>query len=195
MYRNIPNWLTYSRIAVIPLVVATFYIDGKWGYWLPAFLFLYACITDYLDGYLARFWQVTSAIGRFLDPVADKLLVATALMLLVSTDRAPIVPAIAILCREMLVSGLREFLADLRISVPVTTVAKYKTAAQMAAIFALLLGNGFAYFFTDLAPTPDSAAQIYANIWIIIGKTLLWGAAAITVFTGYVYLREGVKHM
>ena len=178
MKQSIPNLLTFSRIIVIPALVAVFYIPGKWGYLLSAGLFLYAGVTDYLDGYLARFWQVTSGLGRFLDPIADKLLVATALMLLVGADRAPIIPSLAILGREILVSGLREFLAELRVQMPVTHLAKYKTAAQMLAIGLLLLGAG----------APDYLPAEF------LGKVLLWIAAGLTLFTGYVYLKEGLKH-
>ena len=129
--RDIPNLLTYGRMLMIPALIVTFYIPGDWGYWLSAGLFALASITDFFDGYLARMLKAQSKLGQFLDPIADKLLVATALLLLVNADRADILPAIAILCREILVSGLREFLADLQISVPVSQLAKYKTAAQM----------------------------------------------------------------
>lgn len=179
MKKSLPNILTYSRILVIPALIAAFYMKGMWGYWLASGLFLYASITDYFDGHLARIWQATSKLGQFLDPIADKLLVATALMLLVNVDRAPILPAIAILCREVLVSGLREFLADLRISVPVTTLAKYKTGIQMTAIFLLLLGPGGPEF-------------LQAEM---IGGLLLWAAAILTLITGYAYLRTGLKHV
>ncbi len=178
MHKSIPNWLTYSRIAVIPVLVAVYYIPGDWGYWLATGLFFYAGVTDYLDGYLARAWNITSGMGRFLDPIADKLLVGASLMLLVSNNRAHIIPALAILGREILVSGLREFLAELQVRMPVTHLAKYKTAAQMVAIGLLLLG-------------PAAPYSIPADI---IGNILLWVAAALTLFTGYIYLREGVKH-
>lgn len=179
MRQQIPNLLTYSRILVIPAIIVAFYTPGMWGFWISATLFAYASITDYFDGYFARAWQVTSNLGRFLDPIADKLLVATALLLLVDRDSSIVLPAIAILCREILVSGLREFLADLRISVPVSTLAKYKTAAQMFAIFLLLLGQG----------GPDWLHATDA------GRILLWFSAILTLFTGYAYLRTGLKHM
>lgn len=182
--KNLPNYLTYLRIAVIPALMLVFFIEGQWGYYLSAGLFLLAGITDWLDGYVARIWQAQSNIGRFLDPIADKLLVATALVLLVqgNTDevtRADILPAIAIVCREILVSGLREFLAEIRVSVPVSRLAKWKTAVQMIAIFLMLLGMG----------GPD---------WLhaaILGRVLLWVAALFTLFTGYAYLKTGLKHM
>jgi len=176
MKKQLPNILTYSRIVIIPLLVLIFlYVKGETSNWLCASLFLFASITDFFDGYLARAWHAHSNLGKFLDPIADKLLIAAALMLLVSTKRADILPALAILCREILVSGLREFLADLRISVPVSTLAKYKTAAQMTAIFLLLLDGG-----EFLQET---------------GQILLWLAALLTLITGYAYLRTGLKHL
>lgn len=174
MKKQIPNILTYSRILVIPVIVLVFlYADKKIADWLSASLFLYASITDFFDGYLARAWHAHSRLGRFLDPIADKLLIATCLMLLVNADRAYILPSIAILCREILVSGLREFLAELRISVPVSTLAKYKTATQMIAIFLLLLGGNMQ----------------------MPGNWLLGLAALLTLITGYAYLRTGLKHL
>jgi CDP-diacylglycerol--glycerol-3-phosphate 3-phosphatidyltransferase len=181
--KDIPNYLTYFRIAVIPALMLVFFLPstyvGNWGYYLSAGLFAVAGITDYLDGYAARLWQAQSNIGRFLDPIADKLLVATALLLMVSAGRADLMPAIAIVCREILVSGLREYLAEIRIGVPVSKLAKFKTAAQMLAIFLLLLGAG--------APS-----WLFAEV---LGRILLWLAAILTIFTGYAYLKVGMKHM
>ncbi len=180
---NIPNYLTYFRIMVIPGLVAASYMHA---YWLCALFFFLAGVTDWLDGYVARLLKAQSNVGRFLDPIADKLLVATALMLLVSharenldVGRAMMIPAIAIVCREILVSGLREYLAEIRISVPVSKLAKYKTAAQMAAIFLLLLG-------------PDGPSWLHAGI---LGNILLWLAALLTLVTGYAYCKTGWKHM
>jgi cardiolipin synthase (CMP-forming) len=184
--KDIPNYLTYFRIAVIPALVGCFYIGGAWGCWLSALLFALAGITDWLDGYAARIWEAQSNIGRFLDPIADKLLVATALMLLVGEHRvgiaqgqAMMIPAIAIVCREILVSGLREYLAEIRIGVPVSRLAKWKTGVQMGAIFLLLLGPG----------GPD---WLHAG-WL--GNILLWAAALLTLVTGYAYLKVGLRHM
>lgn len=176
---RLPNWLTYSRIVVIPLMVACFYVKGELGFWLCSSLFLYASVTDFFDGYLARAWNAASNLGRFLDPIADKLLVATALILLVSEGRAHVLPAIAILAREILVSGLREFLMELHVPLPVSKMAKYKTAVQMLAIYLLLL----------------STAASHSLPMDAIGQGLLWIAAILTIVTGYAYFRTGVKHM
>lgn len=171
--------MTYSRIAVIPMFIAIFYWHNPISHWIAASLFIYASVTDFLDGYYARAWGVTSNIGRFLDPIADKLLVATALLMLVNTGRVDVLPAVAIVCREILVSGLREFLAELRISVPVSQLAKFKTAAQLVAISLLLVA-------------PALPAWTYAQI---IGDVLLWVAAILTLVTGYVYLKTGAYHL
>ncbi len=178
--KKIPNYLTAFRIAVLPLLVAAFYLgEGAWGATLSSGIFLVAALTDWLDGYTARLWAVQSNVGRFLDPIADKLLVATALILLVSTGQAAALPALAIMCREILVSGLREFLAEIRVSVPVSNLAKWKTAVQMTAITWLLWGVG----------APDWAPVV------IMGQWLLWIAAGLTLITGYAYLKTGLKHM
>ncbi len=178
--KNLPNYLTYFRIGVIPaLIVVVFFFEGRWSDYAAAALFLLASVTDWLDGYIARLLKAQSNLGRFLDPIADKLLVATALLLLVYNGRADLLPAIAIVCREILVSGLREFLAELRVSMPVSKLAKVKTAAQMVAILFLLLGPAGFYGI----PTQP------------IGNWLLWVAALLTLITGYAYLKTGLKHM
>lgn len=177
--KQVPNALTYSRILIIPVFIAVFYWDSTLSHWLAAGLFLYASITDFLDGYFARAWEASSSIGRFLDPIADKLLVATALLMLVYSGRADVLPAIAIVCREILVSGLREFLAELRISMPVSQLAKFKTAAQLVAILLLLIA-------------PALPLWLYARE---IGDALLWIAAILTLLTGYVYLKTGIVHL
>ena len=137
---SIPNLLTYGRIIAVPLVVFCFFLEGKlqssdFARWAALIIFVIASFTDFLDGYLARIWQQTSAIGRMLDPIADKLLVASCLLLLAAEGTIAgwtLWAAIIILCREILVSGLREYLAELKVSVPVTQLAKWKTAVQMA---------------------------------------------------------------
>jgi cardiolipin synthase len=182
MVFTLPNLLTMSRIAVIPLLVAACYLPYPWGEWVSWALFAAAGVTDYLDGHFARRFKQMSAFGRFLDPIADKLLVAITLMMLVAFNRLStpaLIPALVILAREILVSGLREFLAGLRVSVPVSRLAKWKTGIQMVAIGVLLIGNAGPGFL------PMS----------FIGESLLWIAALLTLITGYDYLRHGLKHM
>ena len=180
---TIPNILTLSRIAVIPLLVACFYLQQPLGSHLAFGLFLVASITDFFDGYLARATGSVSAIGRFLDPIADKLMVGAVLMGLTAVgwiDGVHVIAAVVIMCREILVSGLREFLAELKVSVPVTILAKWKTTIQMMALAALTWTAGGPVF------------KIPANE---IGVVSLWVAAALTLYTGYDYLRAGLKHM
>ena len=180
MLMTLPNVLTLSRIAVIPLVVGAFYLPNPWAEWLASGLFAAACVTDWLDGHFARRWQQVSAFGRFLDPIADKLLVSVTLMMLVAFRRLTmpaLFPALVILAREILVSGLREYLAGLRVGLPVSRLAKWKTGIQMMAIGVLL--------FDDTGPIPLSS----------FGQALLWLAALLTLVTGYDYLRAGLRHM
>jgi cardiolipin synthase (CMP-forming) len=187
---NIPNMLTYGRIVAVPLVVLCFFLEGKLkssdpARWAALAIFTLASITDYFDGYLARAWQQTSTIGRMLDPIADKLLVASCLLLLAADTETTIAgwslwAAIIILCREILVSGLREYLAELKVSVPVTRLAKWKTTLQMIAIGFLLAG-----------PAGDKVLPHTTQI----GIALLWIAAIITLYTGYDYFRAGMKHV
>lgn len=182
MIKSLPNWLTMTRILVIPMLIATFYMPGKFSHWLAAGLFLFASITDFLDGYLARAWSVQSKLGRFLDPIADKLLVCAAILMLVhfgAIGKYDIIAAIAIVCREILVSGLREFLAELRVSLPVSKLGKVKTGVQMTSLFLLLLGEKG----SGLSITP------------ILGQIALWLAAVLTLISGYAYLRAGLAHM
>lgn len=179
MDTNLPNLLTLSRIAVIPLIVAAFYLPVPANGWTTFGLFAYAAVTDYFDGMLARRRQQTSDFGRFLDPIADKLLVAAVLLMMVATGTlagGAVIAALLILLREILVSGLREFLAGKQVDVAVSRLAKWKTGVQLVAIGLLLL--------TDVIPQADT-----------IGTALLWVAAAITVYTGYDYLRGGLAHM
>jgi cardiolipin synthase len=182
MLTSLPNLLTFSRIAVIPLVVATFYLPEAFSQWIACALFTAAGITDWLDGHFARRWKQQSELGRFLDPIADKLLVSAALFMLAASARisaAAIFPALVILSREILVSGLREYLAGLRVRVPVSKLAKWKTGIQMVAIGILLVGDA------GPAVIPVRA----------IGENLLWVAALLTIVTGYDYLRAGLPHM
>ncbi len=181
---SVPNLLTYGRILAIPAVVALLFWPKDDAFrWLALAIYVLAGVTDYLDGYLARAWSQQSAIGRMLDPIADKLLVASCLLMLVSDatiEGLTIWAAIIILCREILVSGLREFLAELKVSVPVSRVAKWKTAAQLVAVGFLLAG-------------PAGEAVLPGTI--VIGKILLWGAAVLTIYTGWDYFRAGIRHM
>jgi cardiolipin synthase len=182
MLTSLPNLLTLSRIVVIPLVVAAFYVEGPWARWVACALFVAAAITDWFDGWLARQWNQVSAFGRFLDPIADKLLVAAVLFMLVAFDRVSTVsllPALVILLREILVSGLREFLAEVRVGIPVTRLAKWKTAFQMIALPLLLVG--------DAGPAALPIQEI--------GEVALWIAAALTLITGWDYLQSGLRHL
>lgn len=180
--------LTYGRIIAVPIIVFCFFIEGNlkssdWARWVALSLFVVASITDYLDGYLARVWQQQSNIGRMLDPIADKLLVASCLLLLAADGTIAgwtLWAAIIILCREILVSGLREYLADLKVSVPVTQLAKWKTTIQMVAVGFLLAG---------------SAGDKILPYTTEMGIALLWVAAVLTLYTGYDYFRAGVRHI
>ncbi|MFD1746136.1 CDP-diacylglycerol--glycerol-3-phosphate 3-phosphatidyltransferase [Rhizobium helianthi] len=185
---NIPNLLTYARIVAVPIVVACFFVEGKLqssdvARWTALGIFIVASITDYLDGYLARIWNQTSNIGRMLDPIADKLLVASVLLLMAADGTIAgwsLWAAITILCREILVSGLREYLAALKVAVPVTRIAKWKTTIQMVAIAFLLAG-----------PAGDKFG-LYTTL---LGIALLWIAAILTIYTGYDYFKAGLKHV
>lgn len=182
MITSLPNLLTLSRIVAVPALIAAFYLSYPLSNWLCFAIFTIAAITDFFDGYLARARNEVSGFGRFLDPVADKLLVAGTLLMLVFVDRIDdwtILPAIVILCREIMVSGLREFLAELKVRVPVSSLAKWKTMMQMFALGFLIVGEAGAH----IMPT------------IEIGAGLLWLAAILTLYTGYDYLRAGLKHI
>lgn len=182
MLRNLPNSLTYGRIALIPLLTATFFFPGDFADWLTLGIFILAGITDFFDGYLARSMRQQSTFGTMLDPIADKLLVGTAIVMLVHSrriDGVTVIPAVIILCREFLVSGLREFLAGLKVSVPVSRLAKWKTAVQMVALGFLLAGEA-----------GDKAVPMNHEIGIVG----LWIAATLTLYTGYDYLRAGISH-
>ena len=186
MLLTLPNVLTLSRVAVIPVFVGLFFLESSSGQWIACAVFTLAGITDFFDGYLARSRGQLSAFGTFLDPVADKLLVASALLMMVGFGQIAdlaIIPAVIILCREIMVSGLREFLAGLSISLPVSKLAKWKTTIQMIAIGILILGNA-------AHPTLSEAIPVR-----LIGEAGLWIAAVITLITGYDYLRAALRHM
>ena len=184
MATSLPNLLTFSRIAAIPIVIGLMYMSKPLGNWLALGVYTSACITDFLDGYFARAWQQQSSLGRFLDPIADKLLVASILLVLVGIDTIgglAILPAVVILCREIMVSGLREYLAEVRVSLPVNRLAKWKTGIQMTAIGFLVLG--------------DAGPALLGFSTDLIGILGLWLAAALTLRTGFDYLRASYKHI
>ncbi len=185
---SIPNLLTYSRILAVPVIVLCFFIEGRlqssdFARWSALAVFIIASLTDFFDGWLARKWQQTSAIGRMLDPIADKLVVSVVLLLLAAEGSIAgwsLWAAVIILCREILVSGLREYLAAAKVSVPVTQLAKWKTTIQLVAIGFLLAG-----------PAGDKVVPYVTEA----GHVLLWIAALITLYTGWDYFRGGLKHM
>jgi CDP-diacylglycerol--glycerol-3-phosphate 3-phosphatidyltransferase len=185
---SLPNLLTLSRILAVPILVFLLWRPAPVDYAITFVLYCIVGITDYFDGYLARAWGSISRLGQFLDPIADKIMVAAVLVMLISSRKANpvpeiaglnIIPALVILLREIIVSGLREFLAPLNVSVPVTALAKWKTTLQLVALGALILGGAVPH-----AP------------WVhLVGLVCLWTAAALTLVTGYDYLRIGLKHM
>ncbi len=185
MLKNVPNILTVMRVFLIPAIyislISHTYL-GDWCYWLAVGFYTIAGLTDFFDGWLARKLQVQSGFGRMLDPIADKLMVATVLIMLVdnqSLEGVHTIAALIILSREILVSGLREYLIELRVGLPVSNLAKIKTTAQMVSLGFLLAGPAGANFWS-IAPQ--------------IGLSLLWIAAILTIYTGYAYLRIGMKH-
>lgn len=199
--KQLPNFLTTLRIAIIPLLVLAFYIPGMFSNVVTAFLFGTAAITDYFDGYFARSMKVQSNFGKCLDPIADKLLVVIAIVMLVKFNpNNPwiLFPGLVIIAREVLVSGLREYLAEIRVSVPVSTLAKYKTAVQMFGIGGLLLGdNGSAYVLYEWIGGYIEVDIKYLLISVIgvLAKILFCFAAILTIITGYSYFRASFKNM
>ncbi len=183
---KIPNYLTIGRIIIVPVFVVTFYLPGFYGDIIPFALFLIASFTDFLDGLLARMFKEESKLGELLDPIADKIIVATALLLLVMNSTIKnyeVIAAIIILTREILVSGLREFLAKDQIRLTVSNLAKLKTFLQMVAIAILLTGETG----NKILNFQDYNAQT-------IGIILLWLSAFLTLYTGYEYLRKGIDY-
>ena len=198
----LPNALTIMRIVLVPIFVVVFVVPGDAARLVAFAVFALAGISDWLDGFAARKLKAGSDFGRMLDPIADKVLVAVALMMLVAqgnflktipgTDETVfsllrLIPALIILSREILVSGLREFLAGTRVSVPVTAVAKFKTAVQMIAIGAMILTPLIGQYYLDLPGTTYS--------FIVVAHFLLWVAAALTVYTGVIYFKNGMRHL
>lgn len=185
---NLPNLLTISRIIVIPVIFLAIYIHTALWSFLTAVLFIVAAVTDYFDGYLARSRNETSAFGRLLDPIADKLLVVSALLIIVANhlvSEISYIPVCIIMCREILVSGLREFLAEVKIGMPVTRLAKWKTGVQMTALSMILL---------------SALSSAYPDNWFVsvigvVGEILLWVAGVLTFMTGYDYFKRGLEYV
>ena len=186
MILQIPNILTIGRIIIVPIFVLTFFIPGFFGDLIPFFLFVFASFTDYLDGLLARLFKEESKLGELLDPIADKILVSAALILLVMNQTIKnyeVIAAIIILTREILISGLREFLAKVNVDMPVTSLAKLKTFIQMLSISILLTG--------DVGNKIINFQNYNAQS---IGLILLWLSAFLTLYTGFAYVRKGIDH-
>jgi len=185
---SVPNVLTYGRMAAVPVVIGCMYWTdflggGLWLRWLALMIFITAGVTDFFDGYFARVGGQQTTFGRMLDPIADKLLVSSCLLMLAADGTIgglSLWAALVILCREILVSGLREYLAGLRVSVPVTRLAKWKTTVQLVAIGFLIAGK---------------AGDRIVPITTAIGLSLLWISALVTLYTGWDYLRAGIRHM
>jgi len=186
---SLPNLLTLSRIFAVPILVFLLWRPTPLDYAITFILYCIVGITDYFDGYLARAQGQISKLGQFLDPIADKIMVAAVIVMLMASRKANgeppilqdvnIIPALIILLREIMVSGLREFLADLRVSIPVSHLSKWKTTFQLVALGALILGGAM----------PEQP-------WVhLVGVASLWAAAGLTLVTGYDYLRTGLKHM
>ena len=186
MKLKIPNILTIGRIILVPIFILTFYLPGALGDWIPFSIFLLASFTDFLDGLLARLYKEESKLGEILDPIADKIIIASALVLLVMDDTIKnyeVIAAIIILIREILISGLREFLAKVQVSMPVTSLTKSKTFIQMFAIATLLTGESG----NKIISFGDYNAHS-------IGIILLWLSAFLTLYTGYDYVRKKIHH-
>ena len=182
MQYNISNLLTIFRILIIPIILIMILINDPLSGWIAFFLFCIAGITDFVDGYLARIRKEQTNFGTFLDPIADKLLVASVILILTAKGTIAgftTIPALIILMREILVSGLREFLSGIKISVPVSHIAKFKTTCQIIALAFLILYEN----------------KINSIPLLFIGKLALWMAAFLTLYTGYDYLRLGMKHI
>ncbi len=183
MLRQLPNILTVSRIALLPVLIGLFFIESSTAAWTALWIYIFCAVTDFFDGYLARKMGITSNFGTFLDPISDKIMVASLLIALATFDRLDgfwMIPAIVIMMREFLIAGLREYLGPQNVKVPVTRLAKWKTGFQMTALGFLVIG--------------DYGDAILPNT-LLIGQILLAIAAAITVLTGWNYLKAGFKHI
>ncbi|MDR2978146.1 MAG: CDP-diacylglycerol--glycerol-3-phosphate 3-phosphatidyltransferase [Rickettsiales bacterium] len=176
--KNLPNLLTISRALAVPAIILSFYIENKYANLITTSIFIFACITDFFDGYLARAWKVQSKFGMLFDPIADKLIVVSTIMMLVYKHKIndyTIIPSVIIVCREILVSGLREFLIATNVSLPVSKAGKIKTFLQMLAVVALIMDD---YEITQY-----------------IGAICLWVSAIITMWSGYNYVMAGIKQI
>ncbi|EAL58732.1 CDP-diacylglycerol-glycerol-3-phosphate 3-phosphatidyltransferase [Wolbachia endosymbiont of Drosophila ananassae] len=176
--KNVPNLLTISRALAVPAIILSFYIENKYAGLITISIFVFACITDFFDGYLARAWKVQSKFGKLFDPIADKLIVVSTIIMLVYKQKIndfTIVPSIIIICREILVSGLREFLIATNVSLPVSKAGKIKTFLQMVAVVALIMNDYYMIQYT--------------------GAICLWVAAIITMWSGYNYILAGIKQI
>lgn len=199
--KNLPNILTIFRILIIPILIYSFYIPGLFANLVVASLFLLASITDFFDGYLARSLKAQSNFGKCLDPIADKLLVTVAIIMLIHFgDRNMVVTfaGLIIICREILVSGLREYLSSINVSMPVNTLSKYKTAIQMMALTLLLIGKQGSIYAVSEILGEEQARNIkmdIANGVTYIGEFFLVISAILTIITGYHYLRSTLKNM
>ncbi len=183
MFTSLPNLMTMARIVMIPLIIVLLYVPFAWAAWSALAIYTLAAITDFLDGYYARKMDIVSDFGKFLDPIADKILVVSLLVVLAGIDRLDgiwIVPAVAIMIREFLVSGLREYLGPKNVTVPVTKLAKWKTAVQMVALGFLIMG--------------DFGNPVLPNT-LLIGHIGITIASIMTVITGWSYLKVGFSHM
>jgi cardiolipin synthase (CMP-forming) len=183
MLQHLPNILTISRIVLLPVLIALFFVDGACAAWVALWLYIFCAATDFFDGWVARKYNITSGIGTFLDPISDKIMVAALLLALAAFDRLEgvwMIPAIIILSREFLIAGLREYLGPQNIKVPVSRLAKWKTGLQMTALGFLVIGD---YGNTIVPHT------------LLVGQILLALAAIITLMTGWNYLKVGLKHI
>lgn len=202
--KNIPNILTIFRIVIIPIIIVSFYFEGFASNIIVAFLFILASITDFFDGYLARYLKAQSNLGKCLDPIADKLLVILTIVMLISFSDHNLfilIPGLVIIAREVLVSGFREFLANYNIEMPVTNLSKFKTAIQMIAITLLILGeHGSNYAIDEVSlmigeEIYKSTKDTIIYYIVMIGEILFSLAAFLTLITGYIYLKLVVKNL
>ncbi|RZB12323.1 CDP-diacylglycerol--glycerol-3-phosphate 3-phosphatidyltransferase [Ehrlichia minasensis] len=175
--RTLPNLLTILRVFAIPAIVYSFYIGDNNSNYIAFIIFVFACVTDFFDGYLARIWKTQSKFGKLFDPIADKLIVAATVIMLIYIGKitgVTIIPVVVIICREILISGLREFLISMNVELPVIKLGKIKTFIQMAAIAMLMLND---------------------SLILYIGEVILYFAAALTIYSAYLYVCIAIKYI